>query len=365
MDVSLGTVLVTGGCGYVGFHLVKALLDEPSCSSVHVFSRNPTVNLVERARYHAGSITSIEDVRNILDKVQPRVIFHAAAPVGSGNNVNYELFYEIIVQGTKHVLDCAQNAPSVKAFVYTSSAPVVQEPFSFVTEDRPLLAPTSRKNHYFTTKAIADNSVLKANNPTEGFRTACLRLTVIYGERDSQMIPQTLQILRDGRQRFQIGTNTSLYDGVSVENAVSAHLLAAKALLRGIKDPKAPKVDGEAFFITDDNPQLFWDFARKIWRAAGDETPPESIIVIPAWVMIGLAIVAEWFYWIFTFGQRTPKILRVYAMRWVTTERTFSVEKAKKRLGYKPVDNMDEIIRRGVKWSLEHDDQVVSRARNG
>ena len=167
------------------------------------------------------------------------------------------------------------------------------------------------------------------------------------------MIPGLLGTLRDKRQHIQLGTNTKLFDFLSAENAASAHILAAKAILRRMEDPKAPKVDGEAFFITDDKPVLFWDFSRKVWKAAGDRTSQESIRVIPAWFVIGLAITAEWLFWVFTFGQRTPKMLRSHTMRWVTSERTFSVEKAKQRLGYRPVDNIEDNIRRGVQWCLQ------------
>ncbi|MCJ1317031.1 hypothetical protein MMC15_002352 [Xylographa vitiligo] len=353
MERPLGTVLVIGGCGCVGFHVVKALLEDLSCTSVHVFSRNPNINLLDNVQYHTGSLTSVEDIRAVLQKIQPKVIFHVASPISSGNNANNKLFYDTNVLGTKHLLDCARNIQSVKALVYTSSASVVQEPYRSVTEDRPLIARTFGSNYYSSTKALADDSVLKANDPAGGFRTVCLRITSIYGERDVQMIPGTLKVLRDKRQHMQIGENTSLFDFLSADNAASAQLLAAKALLRGMEDPKAQKIDGEAFFITDDKPVLFWDFSRKIWKAAGDRTPPESIKIIPAWFVIGLAVAAEWLYWIFTLGQRTPKFLRSHTMQWVTSERTFSVEKAKKRLGYRPVDNMEDSIQRGVRWCLE------------
>ena len=54
MDISLDTVLVTGGCGFLGSHVVKALLDDSSCSRVHVFSRNPTINLLDNVTIPRG-----------------------------------------------------------------------------------------------------------------------------------------------------------------------------------------------------------------------------------------------------------------------------------------------------------------------
>jgi len=358
MDVSLGTVLVVGGCGCVGFHVVKALLDDSSSSSIHVFSRSPYRNLLPHVQYHAGSLTSLSDIQDVLQNVKPTVIFHVASPLSSGNTANNKLFYDTNVQGTKYLLDCARNLQSVKAFVYTSSSSVVQEPYRSVTEERPLIVGTSGSNYYSTSKALADDLVLKANDPVEGFRTVCLRISGVYGERDNQMIPGTLKVLHDKRQHLQLGTNTSLFDFVSATNAASAHLLAAKALLRSMKDPKAPKVDGEAFFITDGRPVFFWDFSRKIWSAAGDRTPKESIKVVPAWFVLGLAITVEWLYWILTFEQRTPEFLRSHTIQWVTSERTFSIEKARQQLGYKPVDNMEQSIQDGVKWYKQQESET-------
>ena len=103
------------------------------------------------------------------------------------------------------------------------------------------------------------------------------------------------------------GDNTNLIDTVSVGNAAEAHLLAAAALL----DPNraASRVDGEVFNITDGNPVPFWDLSRLIWRASGDFTPLENVIVIPVWLALGLAITAEWTFFILTLGQKNPKTL--------------------------------------------------------
>ena len=76
---------------------------------------------------------------------------------------------------------------------------------------------------------------------------------------------------------------------------------------------------------------------------------------MPGWLVLGVAIAVEWLYWIFTFGQKTPKFLRSHTIRWVISERTFSVEKAKQRLGYKPVNNEDESIKKGVEWCLQQE----------
>jgi NAD(P)-dependent dehydrogenase (short-subunit alcohol dehydrogenase family) len=77
---SLGTVLVTGGCGQLGSRLVRALLSEQTCSAVHVVSRNPTTNSHTNAKYHAGDLANPKQVAAILDRVKPKLIFHCSSP---------------------------------------------------------------------------------------------------------------------------------------------------------------------------------------------------------------------------------------------------------------------------------------------
>lgn len=82
--------------------------------------------------------------------------------------------------------------------------------------------------------------------------------------------------------------------------------MAARALQRENEiDSQAPRVNGEAFFITDGRPLPFWTFARKVRSAPGDNTRAEKTKVIPRWLILSLAITIEWLFWIFTAGQRT------------------------------------------------------------
>lgn len=347
-----GGVLVVGGCGFVGFHVVKALLEEGTWPSVHVMSRDPTRNQLAGASYHVGDMTSAEQVRTLLDEIRPSTVIHTASPIATGNTENWQYFYRINVGGTKTVVDCAAASTYVKAFVYTSSVSIIKKSsFDYVDETAPIATSTSKLHYYSISKALADQYVLDSNNKT-GLRTVCLRITSVYGPRDNQFIPGAIQALRAGHQRRQIGDNTNLYDACSVQNAATAHVLAAKALFVERDDPLL-KVDGEAFFISDGRPVPYWDFLRLIWAAAGDETPSEEIQVIPAWFMLGLASIVDWAYFIFTLGQKRPKILTRFIIEYTCLQRTFSIEKARKRLGYTPVDDRDEMIRAGVEWEIQ------------
>ncbi|KAL8992484.1 MAG: hypothetical protein Q9169_007063, partial [Polycauliona sp. 2 TL-2023] len=182
----------------------------------------------------------------------------------------------------------AQSGSSLEfvcALIYTSSSFIhVRSNKSFLTEDAPLVDRSTSTDEYAITKAIADTMVLEADGSK--LRTVCLRMPGIYGERDTQMIPGSLEVLWDGKTHMQLGKNQNLFDAVYVGNAAWAHVLAAKALLSG--DARAG-VAGEAFFITNDAAIPFWDFQREIYAAAGHTTDRTQVRVIPAWAGMRMA----------------------------------------------------------------------------
>ena len=349
----LGSVLVVGGCGFLGYEIVSVLANEPSCS-VSVISRNPQQPRVDGVSYYACDVTKIDSLQPLLLKIQPRVIFNTASPIFYEDKINHHLLHQVNVVGTQNLIKASIATQSVRAFIYTSTTSVHAElDLHLITEEAPLLNRQSRSNEYAITKALADTMVLRAN--CQELPTLCLRPPVIYGERDCQAIPGALAVLRDKKTHIQLGDNTNLFDSIYVGNAASAHIKAAKALLAN-DDPNL-KVDGEAFFITDDASVPFWDFQRKVWAAAGDKTPLTDVYVVPAWVGMAMAALVEFFFLVFTLGQKLPpKTLRRDVLRYAITNRTFCIDKAKERLGYKPLVNTNEGIRRGVEWALQ--DQV-------
>ena len=205
-STSLDSVLVIGGCGFLGFHIVRCLLEDPDCStvSVSVLSRNPNRNRLPGVSYHAGDISNLQAIQSLLDELKPRVIIHAAAPSGHAVTGNPPVYRETNIKGTTNLLACAARVSSPVAFVYTStSVVIVGSEHNLADESSPVLNASSKENEYAKTKAIADTLVLEANDPgkeTEnGLRTACIRLTAMYGERDTQITPNLLGLLRRGK----------------------------------------------------------------------------------------------------------------------------------------------------------------------
>ena len=130
----LGSVLVTGGCGFLGSHIVELLLKRYNTpeTQVHILDLRIGATTFPGALYHTADITNATSLRPVLEKVRPDVIIHTVSPVfGSPTNKEERLRAEAImrkvnVEGTKLLMDEAK-AVGCKAFVHTSSAGVVSD----------------------------------------------------------------------------------------------------------------------------------------------------------------------------------------------------------------------------------------------
>lgn len=359
-SIALGPAVVIGGCGFVGYHVVQALLKEPTCASVSVISRSPSSNRCEGVSYYTGDIGDLDEIRELLAAIKPRIIFHAAAPRAGDPAVRPGDHYNISVEGTKNVLTCATESPTTKALVYTSTCAVSKGYQHFnINETAPLWDQDSKTIPYFKTKALADILTREANSPINnegrGLLTATLRLPFVYGERDNQTIPGMLKTAEEGQTKIQLGDNMNLIEPTYIGNVATAHILAATKLLESESVTLNPRVDGEAFHITDGDPQPFWTFARMIWETAGDETTSDQITTVPGWLALLMARGLEWAFFLCTLGTiRPPLTASPLYIQYTIFNSTYNISKARIRLGYKPVVDKEAHLKSSVAWEFEN-----------
>ena len=361
----LGNVLVIGGCGFLGHHIVNHILSSYT-STLFVLDFRTARNRQPNVTYYDADITSTASVSSVFEEVKPNVIIHTASPAaatgGSGSETPAakSMFYKVNVEGTKNLLDCAAKVGTVKAFVYTSSASIVHDHVSdLINADErfPVLHGPSQVEYYSETKATAEEVVLAHNRKAQSpqMLTCAIRPALIFGEGDAQLTPNLLKAYDKGQTRFQLGSNDNLFDFTYVGNVAHGHLLAVLALLQTSKLNVEPldheKVDGEAFFITNSSPVYFWDFTRMVWAIAGDKTEPGQVWVIGKDSGMVIATIMEWVYWAVTLGG-VPNLTR-FKVKFSCMTRYFSIDKAAKRLGYLPIYGLEEAVDRTVKWFLE------------
>jgi sterol-4alpha-carboxylate 3-dehydrogenase (decarboxylating) len=161
-----------------------------------------------------------------------------------------------------------------------------------------------------------------------------------------------INILREGKDKVQVGSNENLFDFTYVENAAHAHLLAARALLVTHASSTEPldheKVDGQVFIITNDSPVYFWDFMRAIWAAAGSTKGTSHVWCLSRDLGLTLGFLSEVFFALI----RKPPTFNRQRIRYSCMTRYYDISKAKKQLGYRAVVSLDEGVKRSVKWAL-------------
>lgn len=348
----LGNTLVIGGCGFLGYHLVDHLLRDDECGPVHVVDRNIANNQHPGATYTQGDISDSQAMHELVTRIKPRVIFHAASPPASLPAHLRKAFCETNVNGTNVLLTVATECNSVEAFVFSSSVDVYADPpHHNVDETHPLWPPSAQLSEYIRTKTIADRLVLASNGPR--LRTVSLRLSHMYGERHLQGLTEVLDSIKGNAPLVQIGSGENQMEVLSGYNAAAAHVLVAKALLDLRRAAGPGRIDGEAFNVSDGAPVLFWHHIRVIWKVARGEDALRKVRVIPAWVMIAIVFLVEWGLWICTLGTMEPPVtLSRSAFSYATASHTYSVQKIRERLGFMPVVNHDEVLAQSVHWEL-------------
>ena len=298
---SLGSVLVIGGCGFLGHHVVEQItsLKLPQ-TAVSVLNISINRNCVPSVSYYQGDLTCPEDVRRICEKTTPQVMIHTASPVVASHNTR--LYHKVNVLGTQTLLDQAQKMGYTKAFIYTSSPSVIHDGYAelvMANKSMPVLLRSAQPEVYNLTKSIAENLVLDANRKQESMMTCAIHPTTMFGKGDTQLLPSLMRTYKEGKTKVQLGNNSNLFNFISIINIAHAHILAAQKLLSSSttrKPPTEDSIDGEAFLITNDKPYYFWNFTHAVWAAAGDGTKPEEIWIIPVWLGLFIVGILKWIY---------------------------------------------------------------------
>ncbi|MFF3492484.1 UDP-glucose 4-epimerase GalE [Streptomyces sp. NPDC002795] len=235
------TWLITGGAGFIGAHVVRAMAgagervvvyDDLSTGDV---SRVPDdVPFVKASTLDRGSL------RTALDEHRVTGVVHLAAKKQVAESVARPLhYYEENVHGLQNLLGAAVDH-GVRDFLFSSSAAVYGMPdVTLVTEDTPC-API---NPYGETK-LAGEWMVRAAGHAHGMATASLRYFNVAGAADVQLadtgvfnlIPMVFEKLTEGEAPVIFGDDYATEDGTCVRDFIhvvdiaSAHLAAARTL---------------------------------------------------------------------------------------------------------------------------------------
>lgn len=249
MHTNLKPILIVGGAGYIGSHMVLTLqragyfpvvLDNLSKGHRHA---------VRHAELVVGDMADTELLNQLFAKYSFIAVMHFASFIEVGESVQFPLrYYQNNVGATINLLDVMLQH-KVKHFIFSSSAAVYGEAKENIISENHILAPV---NPYGRSKCMVEDILHDIAND-QGFHFASLRYFNAAGadpegllsechEPESHLIPLVLQTALGERSHVNIfgdqyptEDGTCVRDYVHVMDICHAHLLALDALVNGRK----------------------------------------------------------------------------------------------------------------------------------
>ena len=323
-------ILVTGGGGFLGTHIITELLKNSSYIVTN-FSRHSYSHLEDIAvPTIKGDIRKREDVERALSQGFDAV-FHVAALAGVWGR--HQEYLDINYFGTKNMLEVALEQ-GIQKFIYTSTPSVVfgKDDLLGVNEETPY--PSTFLNSYGETKCMAEKLVLQMNDG-EKFLTCAIRPHLIWGPGDPHLFPRVIQKGKEGKLRI-VGDGENLVDIIYVENAALAHVQAFEHL------KPYSHVCGQAYFVGQERPVKLWDFINQILGHVKVEPVMKSIDLTSAY---RLGWLFEKTFKLAGIVKPEPPMTRFVALN-LGKSHYFSHAKAKRDFGYEPKISIEEGLKK-------------------
>lgn len=231
----LGHVMVIGGCGLLGFHIVKFLLDNgKSASEISVFDISIENNRLPNVNYIKGDVASKNDVSSAFKSIKPSILINVASP--DAMTPDKRVFANCNIIGVQNIIECAQEQ-GIRVLVHSSSSEVIQDSYHdmiWANEEWPIVKNPVNGSEYARTKVVGEEIALRANRQ-KGLLTTSIRLCTIMGENDVVITRHFIKLGRTGKIKYQIGQGKNLYDFIYGGNAAEGHLLAAQVILSPLR----------------------------------------------------------------------------------------------------------------------------------
>ncbi len=224
-------IVITGGAGFIGSHLVDRLVEEGhEIAVIDNLYRGKMDNIAshidsKRITFHEADIRDYDTIRNLFKNRQ--VVFHLAAQsnvMGAVEDMDYA--FQTNVYGTFNVLKAAR-AERIKRLIFTSSREAYGEArYLPVDEDHALAS----KNTYGASKAAGETFCRVFQN-MQAYEVVILRLANVYGERDFDRV---IPIFVNNALHHD---DIHIYGGQQVIDFVSVHIVM-EALVHSIDLPR-------------------------------------------------------------------------------------------------------------------------------
>ncbi len=259
------TILVVGGAGYIGSHMVKLLRRSGFQVAVADDLSSGRRGAVLGATLHVGDIGDAGFVDGVLRATRPAAVMHFASCIQVGESMlDPSRYYRNNVTATQVLLD-GMRAHGVSRFIFSSTAAIFGDPVYVPIDEA---HPKQPINPYGRSKWMVEQ-VLEDFDAAYGLKSVCLRYFNAAGadleadlgechEPETHLIPLILQVASGRRPHITVyGDDYATVDGtcvrdyIHIEDLSSAHLLALRQLLAGSGSARYNLGNGTGFSVRE------------------------------------------------------------------------------------------------------------------
>ncbi|HCR86244.1 MAG TPA: UDP-glucose 4-epimerase GalE [Alphaproteobacteria bacterium] len=229
-------IIVTGGAGYIGSHICKALAAENYTPVTLDNLSGGFEKLVKWGPLEVGDINNKIWLTDIFNKYSPLAIIHCAGLISVEESTKKpEIYFRNNFHATEILLDAMRKA-GVKHIIYSSTASVYGNVTENVIAEKQI---TSPQNPYAESKLKAENAIHKQPKEQNDFSAVILRYFNAAGADDksetgelhnpeTHLIPLAIIAALNGTEFTIYGDGSVVRDYVHVSDIANAHLLALK-----------------------------------------------------------------------------------------------------------------------------------------
>jgi nucleoside-diphosphate-sugar epimerase len=321
--------LITGATGFLGGHLAEACIGRGFKVST-IARLGSDTSLLDKlgVTIHRGDFTDPQVVRRAVEPAD--VIVHCAAKVGDSGPV--EEYRAVNVEALRGLLEACKGKP-LQLFIHMSSLGVYQNRHHHGTDETEPL-PDQHLDGYSQSKVESEKLVL-AYRRDHSLPVVVLRPGFVYGPRDRTVLPNLIKRMTTGKIHY-LGGNRRALNTIYIGNLIEAVFLAADK----------PEAVGQIYNLTDGESVS----KRRFFEAIADGMGlKRSKQVLPRWLAALVARVLERQMRRAVANGRKPFITPAQ-YKFLLLNLDFSIEKAKRELGYVPRFSFDQGMQETVAW---------------
>ena len=322
------SLLITGGCGFLGVHVARRFIKKGYKVTLLDTAPQTAKDLEKKVIVLKADIRDSKALEKALNGID--YVVHAAAALPIHHDRNY--IFDVNVNGTKNVLKAALKN-KIKKLVFISTTAMYGVPRTLPEKETDDIYPIG---NYGESKAAAEKLCLQYEK--KGLPLIILRPKSFLGPERLGVFTIWFEAIYTNRPVFILGNGNNLYQLLEVGDLISA-----------IEKSLVSKISGEIFNVGAEKFGTWRENLSRLIKHAGSKSRIVSLPVLPT--QLALTVLE--------FFNLSPLVAWHY--KTFPVDSYVSVEKLKKMLSFKATKSNDDILTESYDWYKKHRDEFIGK----